>query len=364
MTTTTIGRPPTAVPDATWRTVKAYAADWDLFTTWCAATGRTPLPAAPGTVTVFLADNPAAPATCRRRVTAINHAHRRDGYLGPGEHRQVRALLARPAPESRDRADPGVVAAAVRRIPVAGWPTGMFGRRDALLLLLRCRAGLTYQQLVDLTTDHLALTAAGLQITTTTPGGGSSSVTFPVGEDPRVCPGCVWMRWLEILHPATEFASAWTFRAILRTPESDGHHCDHPVFDIRSVRSVPVFMPVDRWGALPLPLRATTVRTAIALTGQHLIGSPPTHPVVVDPDGHSEAGDSLSSARPERVEVVRVDPAVVHREGLAARARALMRLAEVNETMDTVDRAAAELEQRIQELMSGADELHRRLNGT
>jgi hypothetical protein len=48
-----------------------------LFVDWCVATDRPSLPADPTTALRFLAACPAAPATRRRRVIAIDHHHRR-----------------------------------------------------------------------------------------------------------------------------------------------------------------------------------------------------------------------------------------------------------------------------------------------
>ena len=45
------------------RTRRTYAADWALFTDWCAATDTTTLPTDPRTVVDFLTGCPAAPAT-------------------------------------------------------------------------------------------------------------------------------------------------------------------------------------------------------------------------------------------------------------------------------------------------------------
>ena len=57
------------------RTRQTYTADWALFTDWCAATDTAPLPADPRTVVDFLTGCPAAAATQRCRVAAIDHHH-------------------------------------------------------------------------------------------------------------------------------------------------------------------------------------------------------------------------------------------------------------------------------------------------
>ncbi len=60
-----------------------YAADWALFTDWCAATNHSPLPADWNTIIAFTAGCPGAPATLRRRLAAITHHHRAAGHPHP-----------------------------------------------------------------------------------------------------------------------------------------------------------------------------------------------------------------------------------------------------------------------------------------
>ena len=125
------------------RTQRTYAADWALFTDWCAATDTTALPADPQTVVEFLTACPAAPATSRCRVAAIDHHHTAHGHQRPGESVAVRAALGRPTGEPfqpTDR-DEEAVAAALRGLPSHGWTAGIFGRRDRALLVLSQLAG-------------------------------------------------------------------------------------------------------------------------------------------------------------------------------------------------------------------------------
>ena len=81
------------------RTLRTYAADWALFTDWCAATDTTALPADPHVVVDFLIGCPAAPGTQRCRVAAIDHHHTAHGHQRPGETVAVRAALGRPTGE-------------------------------------------------------------------------------------------------------------------------------------------------------------------------------------------------------------------------------------------------------------------------
>ena len=160
MTTIDIGTAPSArVLSA--RTRAAYTSDWSLFTDHSAVTDRPALPADPPTVVDFLDSCPAAPATRRRRVAAIDHHHAGAGYQRPGESVLVRAALGRPTgepfhPTEKDR---DAVEAALRGLPSHGWTAGMFGRRDRALLVLSQLAGVPYKHLATLTAGdlHLAL---------------------------------------------------------------------------------------------------------------------------------------------------------------------------------------------------------------
>jgi hypothetical protein len=57
-------------------TLRAYAADWGAFHSWCAQHAVDALPATPHTLTLFLADLPGRPATLRRKLAAIAVMHR------------------------------------------------------------------------------------------------------------------------------------------------------------------------------------------------------------------------------------------------------------------------------------------------
>ena len=120
------------------RTQRTYAADWALFTDWCAATDTTALPADPATVVEFLHGCTAAAATLRCRVAAIDPRHTAHGYERPGESAAVRSALGRPtgAPFQPTQEDREAVEAALRGLPSHGWTQGMFGRRDRCLLVL------------------------------------------------------------------------------------------------------------------------------------------------------------------------------------------------------------------------------------
>jgi len=332
-----------------WSTTLAYRADWDLFTTWCHAANHAPLPATADTVAQFLREMPAAVATWRRRVTAINATHRGHGHPEPGKDEAVRQLIRTPPTNPPPLIDPALVAQAIRRLPTAGWPAGMFGRRDALLLTLRYQAGLSLGELVGLTTDRIRIVDGAVEIDLA-PG---RVVSLGSEDDPAVCPSCVWRRWQIILNAAAGYAAAWKLTEILTPPPdpNEDHLCtsDAPG---RLVRPVPVFMPIDRWGSLPLPLRPTTTRTASTLTTGHLAGTIPPHHVQLD--SHVEQQTTAFGHEPEPVEPVppRPDYTQIHQAGLAARAAAVTQLRNVDTDLDLVDQAVDELNRRLTELLS------------
>ena len=109
------------------RMPSGYAAIWALFTDWCAVTGRQELPADPATVIGFLAGCPAAPATLRRRVAAIDHRHTARGFDPPGRSVAALAALGRPTgePTQLTTETAAAVEAALRALP------SMAGRRGS-----------------------------------------------------------------------------------------------------------------------------------------------------------------------------------------------------------------------------------------
>ena len=75
------------------RIPERYRHDWALFADWCLAADHRPIPAAPDTLALFLREHPAAVATQRRRLSAINAVHTDHGYPAPGRTETVRRHL-------------------------------------------------------------------------------------------------------------------------------------------------------------------------------------------------------------------------------------------------------------------------------
>ena len=66
-------------------TVRAYRSDWRHFVGWCTAHNLASLPAAPETVSLYLAEfgGLLKPATLQRRLAAIAKAHQAAGHESP-----------------------------------------------------------------------------------------------------------------------------------------------------------------------------------------------------------------------------------------------------------------------------------------
>ncbi len=237
------------------RTVRAYAGDWALFTDWCHATGVCELPTDPTTVLAFLAECPAAPATLRRRVAAIDHRHTATGHPPPGRSAPVLAALGRPIGESRQVPVETVVAieAALRALPSHGWTQGIFGRRDRCLLVLSQLAGVPYRHIATLTAGDVTLEH------------GAARIEIPVGvwtlqadPDSVLCGPCSVARWLRILNLVVIRPSNRDVAQALKRAEpgiNGSHLCRSTRGLHEATLPVPLLPPIDQWGYVPFPVQ-------------------------------------------------------------------------------------------------------------
>src|SRR5664279_1350778 len=349
-TTTDIGTAPFArVLSA--RTRAAYAGDWSLFTDHCAVTDRSALPADPQSVVDFLSACPAAPATRRRRVAAIDHHHTAAGYQRPGESVAVRAALGRPTgepfhPTEKDR---DAVQAALRGLPSHGWTQGMFGRRDRCLLVLSQLAGVPYQHLATLTAGDISI-AAGVA-TIRSPAG---EWTLRLADDAVLCGSCAVVRWLKILDLAVTKPSTKTMARALKRAMTVDHRSPHvcqngPVLG-EATWGVPVLPPIDQWGALPLPLQRLSPHSLSRRVRDLLAGDLGAHrDLPVDPD--PEPG--INAAEKPPVTEPAVSTAYDAADAAAAmerRRRELEDLGGIIDVLTDVERRADELNRRAAEL--------------
>jgi len=335
------------------RTRAAYAGDWALFTDHCAVNGSPALPADPGTVVDFLSSCPAAPATRRRRVAAIDHHHTAHGYQRPGESVAVRAALGRPTgqPFQPTKEDQEAVEAALRGLPSHGWTQGMFGRRDRALLVLSQLAGVPYKHLATLTAGDLDI-AEGVA-TIRSPAG---EWTVGAADDAILCGPCAVVRWLRILDLAVTQLSTRTIAGALKKTNPVDHRSPHachtrPVLDERT-EAVPLLPPVDQWGYEPFPLQPLTPHSLSRRSRDLLSGDLGAHrDLPVDREAEPVV------AAPEKPSVAqapsRAYDAADATEAWDRRRRDLQDLAGIIDVLADVERRADELNRRAAELVEG-----------
>jgi site-specific recombinase XerD len=149
-----------AVPANTRR---AYEGDLKRFAAWCTSMGLAAMPAAPGTIVVYmrhLADTGHVFSTIVRALAATCTAHTRAGHPSPWTHSAVadmRAALSRELgvrPRKKRAADDEVLRRMLAVVPA----TGLLGLRDRALLLLGWCGAFRRSELVAL--DVSAVTPA------------------------------------------------------------------------------------------------------------------------------------------------------------------------------------------------------------
>jgi hypothetical protein len=273
------GRPP-AHPTATSRHPTSrhpdgavpphLAGEWALFTDWCSATSRHPLPVNLDTVLAFLADLPASPAVTGRRARAIRAAHTGAGLLTPSlsdiggsDHTPATVGQRLIASTCLTPAD------ALRSLPIFEHPAAVPARRDGVLILMCLVLSWPRRQARQATADVRPVPRLG-------------NLDLPLGADPATCPGCVLTRWLRVL--AADVAGS---RPLVETVVADsdrrGHDCCHEVPDGWAHR--PLLPAIDRHGWIDphRTLTARSISTRLRQATQPRDDQPPTAVPAVPP---------------------------------------------------------------------------------
>ena len=297
-----------------------YRHDWALFADWCAAADHNPIPAAPDTLALFLQEHPAAVATQRRRLSAINAVHTGHGYPPPGRIETVRRHLDTTRASRVERLGQLLLQRAVE-LPTTGWPSGLFGRRDALLLVLAA-TGMTFTDITRLRRRDLRLDGDILVATTRT-GERFRLVPDPeTGDNPAVE---IYRRWAETQafldqHPGTH---------LLRHHLTDPTEIIADPLDAEQARQ-PLLCPIDRWGHLP-HAQSMTPQSVSALVRAHLSGQTPVRKVLpVRPPADAEVW-----VEPQ----IDLDPDY-YEHGTAARRRDHENLEDLAEVFDEIEARA------------------------
>lgn len=242
--------------------MSGYSYQWSLFADWCDGTDVEALPASPITLAEFLDDNPAGQAVQLRRVSAINRAHLDAGHPAPGRVTSIRmALDSARSDRTIRRADQYRVIAA--GLPILGSTPALFGRRDAVLLVL-AGAGLSYRAIAGL--DRVDITTDGDSVWI----GGRHRVRVAPNDAAGFEPATIWHRWNSVLQFSEHYPSTTLLAEHLQRNT-------FPAMTALPVRGGPVAVPIDRWGHLPLPVTAMTAAEVGAVIARHRIGVSPLH---------------------------------------------------------------------------------------
>ncbi|WML60897.1 hypothetical protein [Rhodococcus sp. AH-ZY2] len=239
-----------------------YRHDWALFADWCTATDHPCLPATPEALAVFLREHPAAPATQRRRVSAINTVHTRRGHPAPGRSETVRRRLDTARAARHDRLAPLLLHKAAE-LPTTGWPSGLFGRRDALLLALAA-TGMPFARLARLRRGDITVDAGTLVATTES----GERLCLPTESAAAASPAVgMYCRWAEV----QAFLDAYPNTDLLAQHLTDPIEVEQVALTDRQARQ-PLLTPIDRWGHLPLMPQPMTAQSIASIVREHLSG--------------------------------------------------------------------------------------------
>lgn len=188
-------------------TRRAYASDWRDFCEWCRVAGQGSLPAAPGTLILYLSAlaQSAKTSTLTRRLSAISQVHQAAGFESPTHHLAVRKLMAGIRRE-KGTAQTGkrpVATEDLRAMVAMLSSKRILGVRDRALLLTGFAGAFRRSELVALNVDDMEINREGLIVTIrrskTDPEGQGRRVGIPYGSTPATCPVRALQAWIEIL---------------------------------------------------------------------------------------------------------------------------------------------------------------------
>jgi site-specific recombinase XerD len=146
-------------------TVRAWKADWAIFSTFCRRYRLEPLPASPKTVRDFVLEcvaNQKKPATIRRYVSTIGRAHRAANVLDPTATEAVKLALKEMGRglSARQRQARGLVWAEIAEF-LSFEPRGMRDVRDRALVAAAYDTMCRRDELVNLRIEDMADSADG-----------------------------------------------------------------------------------------------------------------------------------------------------------------------------------------------------------
>ena len=273
------------------------------------------------------------------------------GYASPGRRRAGarggRPATPRPglrAPQRRRRAR-GAAAAAQS----SGWTAGVFGRRDRCLLVLSELAGVPVQA-------HRVAHRRRCRVRRADRCHHGAGATYRLtpAEDPVLCPACAVARWLEVLDVAVRHlatvAIAQHLREADRVIPSSPHRCRQPVDLHRADVGAAAACPHRPVGILTLPPARGCHRTPSP--GRPATWSPASSPYTVT--GRSPASRTPPSAGPAPAPAAPPYRPADWAAAVQRRRHDLIQLSQVADDLADVERRAAELNERVVQLLEHA----------
>lgn len=203
-------------------TLRAYAAGWSAFESWCQAHAASPLPATPKTVVSFLVDEAQRlrVSTLELRVAAIRQAHELAGFPSPTKTVEVGTVMQGirrkhgTKPTKKQALMVGDVMAICGRLD-----DDLRGHRDRALLLLGFICGFRRSELVALDVADINFKPEGMVVAIdkgkTDQEGRGREVGVGHGSHELSCPVTAVRRWLS--------ASGITEGPLLRAIDRHGH---------------------------------------------------------------------------------------------------------------------------------------------
>ncbi len=187
-------------------TKNAYARAWRAFQTWCGVQGYAALPAAPKTVSAYLADKASSlkVTTLSLTLSAIRHAHRVAGHSLDIAHPEVSAVFAgiRRTHLKRPRRVAPLPLDALKQLASilrdAGDPRSI---RDRAILLVGFCAALRRSEIVALRVQDIEFVPEGMTIRLvrrkTDQEGMGTLIGVPKGQSLATCPVSAVRDWLQ-----------------------------------------------------------------------------------------------------------------------------------------------------------------------
>ena len=202
--------------------VATYRREWARFVDWCHASGLQALPASTVDVLAYLNAEQPTGGTAARWIAGIRAAHHESEQPNPCRGPVTAWVRKRRNPGTTLVDEREQIHKVVQALPVTGWPTGIFGRRDRLAFLLHRIGGIPIRVIAGLRTDQVRLQPQRLRITLD-----DGDITIDTGSgDPNLCLACAAVRWRWVLAHGPSYTSRDLAARISGEIPLAGHVCD------------------------------------------------------------------------------------------------------------------------------------------